>query len=147
VRTTEYSLPAHLDQHVELVQPTTAFLRTKGHRSTLRFSPTAQVSSSSADATIVIPGSAHSVNASCNSTITVSCLKKLYNIADYVPRATHQNAIALTGYLEEFANFADLRQFYADQVPDAANSSFNVVLVNGVSIPFVSLFREDDFSN
>jgi tripeptidyl-peptidase I len=147
VRTTEYSLPAHLDQHVELVQPTTVFLRTKGHRSTLRLSPSAQVPPSSADAKIVIPGSAQSVNASCNSTITVSCLKQLYNIVDYVPQATHQNAIAVTGYLGEFANFADLRQFYADQVPDAANTSFNVVLINGVLLPFVSLFREDDFSN
>jgi hypothetical protein len=142
VRTTEYSLPVHLDQHVELVQPTTVFLRAKGHRSTLRFSPTAQVSSSSADVPIVIPGSAHSVNASCNSTITVSCLKQLYNIVDYVPQATHQNAIALTGYLEEFANFADLRKFYADQVPGSANSSFKVVLVDGASIPFVSFFNK-----
>lgn len=141
MRTTEYSLPAHLDQHVELVQPTTIFLRTKGHRSTLRFSPAAQVSPSLANAKIVIPGSAQSIKASCNSTITVSCLKQLYNIVDYIPQATHQNAIAVTGYLEEFANFADLGQFYADQVPDAVNSSFNVVLINGVSIPLVSLSR------
>jgi tripeptidyl-peptidase-1 len=146
VRTTEYSLPAHLDQHVELVQPTTVFLRTKGHRTTLRFSPPAQVSPPSDDVKIVIPGSAESVDASCNKSITVSCLKQLYNIVDYVPRATHKNAIALTGYLGEFANFADLRQFYADQVPDAANTSFNVVLINGMSHPFLSHFK-DDFSN
>lgn len=66
-------------------------------------------------------------------------------MVDYIPQATHQNAIAVTGYLKEFANFADLREFYADQVPDAANTSFNVVLINGVSVPFASLFREDDF--
>lgn len=68
-------------------------------------------------------------------------------MVNYVPRATQQNAIAVTGYLEQFANFADLRQFYADQVPDAANTSFNVALVDGVSIPFVALSREDDSSN
>lgn len=68
-------------------------------------------------------------------------------MVDYVPQATHQNSIAVTGYLGEFANSVDLRQFYADQVPDAANASFNVVLINGVSLPFVSLFREDDFTN
>jgi len=51
---------------------------------------------------------------------------------------THENIIAVTGYLKQFANFADLRQFYADQVPDAANASFNVVLINGVSLSFVS---------
>ena len=72
------------------------------------------------------------VHASCNKTITISCLKQLYNIADYVPRATHKNAIALTGYLKEFANLADLRRFYADQVPVAVNSSFDIVLINGL---------------
>ena len=139
-----------LTQHVELIQPTTAFLRTKGHRSEalpLFSTCSSLLPSHSADAKIAIPGSAQSVNASCNSTITVSCLKQLYNIVDYVPQATHQNAIAVTGYLGEFAHFADLRQFNADQVPDAANASFNVVLINGVSPPFVSLFREDDFRN
>ena len=65
-------------------------------------------------------------------TITISCLKQLYNVANYVPRATKENAIALTGYLEEFANLADLQKFYADQVPAAVNSSFKVVLINGV---------------
>jgi len=145
VRTTEYSLPAHLDQHIELVQPTTVFHRAKGHRSTLRFSPPGQVSPSSADAKIVIPGSTLSVNASCNSTMTVSCLKQLYNMVDYVPRATHENAVAVTGYLKEFANFVDLQRFYADQVPDAVNTSFDVALINGVwSLPFVCFFRDDD---
>ena len=66
-------------------------------------------------------------------------------MVDYVPQATHQNGIAVTGYLEEFANFADLRQFYADQVPDAVNSSFNVILIDGVSLPFVFRFREMTF--
>jgi tripeptidyl-peptidase-1 len=132
VRTTEYSLPAHLDQHVELIQPTTAFHRTKGHRSTLHFSQPAQVSPSSADAKIIIPGSSLSVDASCNWTITVSCLKQLYNMVDYIPHATQENAIAVTGYLEQFANFADLQQFYADQVPGAVDTSFSVVPINGV---------------
>jgi tripeptidyl-peptidase-1 len=132
VRTTEYSLPSHLDEHVELIQPTTAFHRAKGLRSTLRFSPLAEVSPSSADAKITIPGSAVSVDASCNSTITVSCLKQLYNVVNYVPKAAHNNSIALTGYLDQFANFADLRKFYVDQVPAAVNTSFNVVLINGV---------------
>ena len=144
MRTTKYSLPAHLDQHVELIQPTTVFLRTKGHRSTLRLSSPAQVFPSSAYARIAIPGSTRSINASCNSTITISCLKQLYNIVDYVPQATHENAIAVTGYLDEFANFADLRRFYTDQVRNAANASFNVVLVNGMSLRFVSRSRQDN---
>jgi tripeptidyl-peptidase-1 len=133
VRTTEYSLPAHLDEHIELIQPTTVFHRSKGPRLTHHFSPSpSDPYSSSADAEITIPGSVMSVDASCNTTITVSCLKQLYNMVDYVPQATHKNAIAVTGYLDEYANFDDLQKFYADQVPAAVNTSFNVTLINGV---------------
>ncbi|KAH9005507.1 tripeptidyl peptidase A [Lactarius hatsudake] len=133
VRTTEYSLPAHLDEHIELIQPTTAFNRAKGQRTTFRFSPAPEMASSSlsSDDKISVAGSGVTVDASCNTTITVSCLKQLYNAVDYVPQATDKNAIALTGYLEQFANFADLQQFYVDQVPAAINTSFDVVLING----------------
>jgi tripeptidyl-peptidase-1 len=134
VRTTEYSLPAHLDKHIELVQPTTAFYRTKSHDATFRFSPILDTAPppASSSGKISVPGSGVTVDASCNGTITVSCLKQLYNAVDYVPSAADKNAIGLTGYLEQFANMADLQQFYEDQVPAAVNSSFEVVLINGV---------------
>jgi tripeptidyl-peptidase-1 len=146
VRTTAYSLPAHLDEHVQLVQPTTAFHRAKGQRTTFRFSPPAPEASPSfnAGSKITVPGSAVTVDASCKSTITVSCLKQLYNAAGYAPRAPKKNAIALTGYLEEFANFADLQRFYADQVPHAINTSHDVVLIDGA---YRSLPSGDRFSN
>ena len=133
VRATEYSLPAHLDKHIELIQPTTSFGRAKKLRTTSRFSPVLDTTPSpSLGDKIYVPGSGVTVDASCNTTITVSCLKQLYNAVDYIPKAAHKNAIALTGYLEEFANFADLQLFYADQVPAAVNTSFDVVLINGV---------------
>jgi tripeptidyl-peptidase-1 len=133
VRTTEYSLPAHLDEHIELIQPTTTFHRAKGLRLISHISPSPEDSPSfSADAKISIPGSAVSVDASCNSTITVSCLKQLYNAVDYVPHRTRKNAIALTGYSGQFASFADLQKFYGDQVPAAVNTSFKVTPVHGV---------------
>jgi tripeptidyl-peptidase I len=140
VRTTEYSLPALLDQHVELIQPTTVFHRAKRLRSTHHFSPPYDVSPSvSTHAKITIPGYAVPVDASCNATITVSCLKQLYNMVNYVPQAMNKNGIALTGYMKEFANFADLRNFYADQVPAAVNTSFNVILISGLSSLLFSL--------
>ncbi|KAI0299096.1 tripeptidyl peptidase A [Multifurca ochricompacta] len=136
IRTTEYSLPAHLDDHVELIQPTTAFHRAKGQRTSLHFSPTpAAALSPSSDAMITVPGSGVTVNATCNATITVSCLKQLYNADRYIPRATTKNTIGITGYLEQFANFEDLQKFYADQVPNAVNTSFDVALTNGGCYP------------
>ena len=136
VRTTEYSVPAHLDKHVEFIQPTTAFYRTKAQRTTFRYSPVLEPPSklSSSSGTITVPGSGVTVDASCNGTITVWCLKQLYNAVDYVPSEANNNTIGFTGYLEQYANMADLRQFYAGQLPAAVNTSFNVVLINGVYI-------------
>ncbi|KAH9039448.1 subtilisin-like protein [Lactarius deliciosus] len=146
VRTTEYSLPAHLDEHIELIQPTTAFNRAKGQHTTFRFSPVPDVTPSSlSDEKISVDGSGVTVDPSCNTTITVSCLKQLYNAVDYVPKATNKNAIALTGYLEEFANFADLQQFYADQVPAAVDEAgpeadLDVQFGLGISFPTPGTF-------
>lgn len=71
------------------------------------------------------------VDASCNSTITVTCLRELYNAVGYTPLANTGNHFAVTGYLDQFANFEDLQLFFADQVPSAVNSSFNVISING----------------
>ncbi|KAI0048692.1 tripeptidyl peptidase A [Auriscalpium vulgare] len=128
VRTTSYSLPEHMHAHIELIQPTTLFSRLTGYRATSHFSG-AQEHPAATSGTITVNG--HEVDASCTTTITVSCLKQLYNAVDYVPAATQKNSIALTGYLDQFANFADLQQFYADQVPAAVNSTFNVTFING----------------
>lgn len=37
VRTTQYSLPPYLDEHIELIQPTTIFNRAKALRATYHF--------------------------------------------------------------------------------------------------------------
>jgi tripeptidyl-peptidase I len=134
VRTIKYSLPAHLDGHIELVQPTTTFHRAKGQRTTFHFSPAPEMTPFAADDKITVPGSSVTVNASCKNMITIPCLKQLYNVDGYVPQVPEKNAIALTGYLGESANFADLQQFYADQVPSAVNTSFDVSLIAGACL-------------
>ncbi|KAI0065706.1 tripeptidyl peptidase A [Artomyces pyxidatus] len=134
VRTTSYSLPEHMHAHIELVQPTTFFSRMKYHRTTFRFSDSQSDAPSVPGETILVvnaDGTKVLVDASCNTTITITCLKQLYNAVGYKPSATNGNQIALTGYLEQFANVEDLQLFYADQVPGAVNSSFKVTLING----------------
>lgn len=49
------------------------------------------------------------IDASCNKTITISCLQQLYNAVGYEPSANNGNSIGVTGYLEQFANIADLQ--------------------------------------
>lgn len=71
------------------------------------------------------------MDASCNATVTVTCLKELYNAVGYTPRANSGNTVACTGYLDQFASLADLQSFFKDQVPAAVNSTFKLVSING----------------
>lgn len=129
VRTTSYSLPEDLHGHVSGIQPTTMFGRLKPQRSFISIiDPVATVPESTGSIT---SGSGTVVDDSCNSTITVTCINELYNVTNFNASATNGNSIGLTGYLEQFANFQDLQDFYADQLPQAVGTNFSVELVNG----------------
>lgn len=98
VRTTSYSLPKDLHDHIELIQPTTMFGRFKPEKSTV-FSATRITSTISQDNSASIStASGISVDASCNSTITITCLQQLYNAVGFNPSAKG-NSIGITGYL------------------------------------------------
>ena len=75
------------------------------------------------------------VDASCNATVTITCLQQLYNAVGFTLSAKNGNQIGITGYLEQFANIQDLQSFYADDRPDAVNSTFDTVLINGSCDP------------
>lgn len=130
VRTTSYSLPAHMHEHIELVTPTTYFGRPKGLATTFRWSD-AQASLASSGESSIRSASGTVVDASCNSTITLTCLQELYNVTGYTPAATDVNKIGITGYLEQYANIQDLQSFYADQLPKAEGSTFNYTSIKG----------------
>ena len=111
------------------------FSRMKSLRSTFRFDSTDQLQSAkiAADAPpIDVPSaSGGHVDASCNQTITITCIQQLYNAVGFKPSAKNGNKIGITGYLEQFANIEDLQTFFAEQRPDALNSTFETVLING----------------
>ncbi|KAJ3537720.1 hypothetical protein NM688_g6636 [Phlebia brevispora] len=132
VRTTTYSLPAHLHDHIELIQPTTLFSTLKGMRTTFRFDKDSQINVAANAPPINVPtASGGHVDASCNGTITITCLLELYNAVGYNASATSGNHIGITGYLEQFANEQDLQSFFADQRPQAVGSSFKTIFING----------------
>ena len=141
VRTTSYSLPEELHSHIELIQPTTYFSSLKGMASTLRISEDPPEVTSQALSQIEVPSAYKGlVDVNCNYKITISCLQQLYNTVGYKPSAKNGNKIAVTGYLDFFASFSDLQQFYRDQRKDAVGSNFTVIFVNGSS--FILQFEE-----
>ncbi|KAH9031560.1 subtilisin-like protein [Lactarius hengduanensis] len=136
LRTIGYSVPAALHKVVQTVAPTTYFGKPRAMRRAMHLQPNAttlqdgdqQLREAFANAT---PGSAATVPASCATTITPTCLRALYNTAAYVPAATSSNKLGIAGYLDEFANHADLTTFMNRFRPDAASAAFTVVPVKG----------------
>ncbi|KAI0340738.1 tripeptidyl peptidase A [Trametopsis cervina] len=132
IRTTAYSLPEYLHEHIDLVQPTTLFSTFQPQRATFHFNEASELKTAADAPPIKVPSaSGGQVDASCNTTITITCLQQLYNAVGYVPSATNGNQIGITGYLEQFASTSDLQKFFALQRPDAVNSTFKLILING----------------
>ena len=137
VRTLSYSLPESVHEHVELVQPTTMFARLKPEMAYLHYFPSlpdALEPLPNKIASILgqqAPPSTKAFSPTCNSVITLECLQDLYGTKGYTPQAADKNALGITGYLEQFANLQDLKQFYAQQLPQAINSSFTFVSADG----------------
>jgi tripeptidyl-peptidase-1 len=104
VRTLSYSLPTILFGHVDVIAPTTYF----GTMRSMKVTSFMQSSIEPADSDInVMVDAVDTTN--CSSTVTPSCLRALYGTASYKPRATDKNLFGITGYLENYANFADLQ--------------------------------------
>ncbi|KAK7062335.1 Tripeptidyl-peptidase sed2 [Favolaschia claudopus] len=132
VRTTSYSLPKNVHDHVELVQPTTMFGTFKKLKSTIHsVSPITSQAESQKSQPFFDSTTGLTVDASCNTTITITCLQQIYNAVGYTPSANVGNSIGIAAYLEDFANRADLQTFFEDQVPAAAaaNATFQFISV------------------
>ncbi|KAI6018307.1 peptidase S8/S53 domain-containing protein [Pisolithus marmoratus] len=103
VRTTRYSLPEVLHEHIQFIQPTTMFARFKAFRSTLHWT--------------TVP-------------ITPTCLRQLYNADGYETSADNGNHIGITGYLGQYVNNHDLQQFFETYAPEAYGSNYTIVSIN-----------------
>jgi len=118
LRTLEYSIPDHVAQHINLVQPTTRFSSVRANHGTghelvgLQFAALAN----------------NTVN--CDDTITPQCLKTLYRI-DYKPDPKSGSKVAFASYLEQYARYNDLALFEKNILPEAVGQSFSVVQFNG----------------
>ena len=110
IRTTSYSLPSILHDHVTVVTPSTYFGRPQPLYKTSFVQNIGGIITEADDGSVTKTTNSISsaVNQSCNNQITPSCLNALYNIS-YTPVSTKNNTLGVVGYLDEFANHADLQ--------------------------------------
>ena len=134
IRTTAYSLPGNLHSHVELVHPTIAFPSVKPMVSGSRFIPDSDAPSPKTKIYSASAGNStwnSTIDIACNNEIGLKCLQQIYNLTDYEPSPNSGSRLGITGYLEQFANMQDLQTFFKEQRPDAANTTFDVISING----------------
>jgi tripeptidyl-peptidase-1 len=118
IRTTKVSLPRSVMDHVKMIHPTTRFTQTKAQMSQI-------FSTSRIEADLSAP------DASCNSTITPTCLRELYNIKGVTVDPAKAGILGVAGFLKQYARFADLSKFLADSAQWASTANFTYSLVNG----------------
>lgn len=136
VRAPSWSLPSHLHEHIEVIQPTNSFFRPNARRR----------SPSSAARNIDIRGrttsrptalpkkSKDSLAQVCNTeAVTPACLRYLYGTVDYVAQVPGKNQMALNNYVNQTSDRSDVALFLSRYRPEAvaAAQKFAIEIVNG----------------
>ncbi|RMZ69891.1 tripeptidyl-peptidase 1 [Pyrenophora seminiperda CCB06] len=117
IRSLGYSVPGHVRPAIDMIQPTTRFGQIRAEGSMIL----------SQEET---PFSVLAVNASCKTRITPTCLADLYNFKDFNASTAVKTKLGVTGYLEQYARFADLTKFLGTFAPSKAGTSFDVASIN-----------------
>ncbi|KAF8576677.1 family S53 protease-like protein [Ramaria rubella] len=122
IRTLSYSIPASLQGHIELIHPTTTFPASFG---TPKFTTPVKARNLTSEA----------VPASCATTVTPDCLQALYGIP--ATKATQSsNKLGVSGFIDQFAQTADLKTFLKAQRPDLpSTTTFALQTLDGGSNP------------
>ncbi|KAJ7644369.1 subtilisin-like protein [Roridomyces roridus] len=105
IRTLAYSLPAELHAHIEALHPTTGFGRplSAGRGPVITAHNRVVVNSTA----VVGP---NAVPASCATTVTPACIQSMYGVPTALA-TSKTNSIAVAGFIEQFAQTADLVTF------------------------------------
>ena len=114
LRTTQYSVPDDLTEHIDLISPTTYFGKTAAQLPTKPREPE--------------PVAPRQVAPSCATLITPACLKELYDIK-YTPSGKTNSRIGFGSFLNQSARTEDLQLFETKYNIPA--ESFSVQLING----------------
>ncbi|KAI9782637.1 MAG: vesicle formation at the endoplasmic reticulum [Peltula sp. TS41687] len=129
IRTLQYSVPQHLYQSIDMIQPTTRFGQMHPDRSTVH--DVKLLADVNNKIPLRVTGNLKLQTSGCNETITPACLRELYEIGEYRANPNTSNKLGIAGYLEEYAQYEDLRQFLARYAPDAAGGNFTVSSIKG----------------
>ena len=125
LRTSSYSIPDSIAHHVTLVDPGVYLGSTLAMRPTPSEPTPTEKQKRDTQGTETRP----SVAASCQTSITPSCLKQMYSVGSYAPDAKSGSYIGFGSFLNESAQYADNFQF--EDLFGIPRQSFEVELIAG----------------
>ncbi|TVY41271.1 Tripeptidyl-peptidase [Lachnellula occidentalis] len=123
IRTTQYSVPDDIVSYVDLITPTTYLGKTVSnmpryvkpeHTKTKKNAP-----------------SKRGIEASCQTSITPSCIKEMYSVGNYTPDAKSGSVVGFGSFLNQSALYADL--FAYEKLYNIPTQNFSVVLINNAT--------------
>ena len=127
VRTTKWSLPQHLHEHISTIQPTTAFLRTSPKVQTVLESPGVDFNSDD------FPPNNTELAGTCNfEGMSSSCLRLLYGTDQYTPQSPDSH-IGFANYLGEVPLRSDASLWLKNFRPEALTGAdaFEMISIDG----------------
>lgn len=134
IRTPQWSLPKHLHQHIDTIQPTNSFFRASPMKKTSRpvdLKGTHKDISELNREWFQNPSVAQVCNASA---VTPTCLRTLYGTINYEPQVAGKNKVGLCDYLGESNNRSDIHIYLEQYRPEAAQAAYDFkfdVIANG----------------
>ncbi|PQE10630.1 tripeptidyl-peptidase 1 precursor protein [Rutstroemia sp. NJR-2017a WRK4] len=134
VRTPQWSLPVHLHEHIETIQPTTSFFRPRPQAKAMKKVEEVAQYQALPPAAYTPPTVGQTAADVCNvSAVTPDCLRTLYGTINYKVQSASKNKVALTDYLGESNNRSDTKLFLEHYRPEAASAAytFDVQIING----------------
>ncbi|KAF2501113.1 tripeptidyl-peptidase 1 precursor [Lophium mytilinum] len=125
VRTSKWSLPAHLHEHIDVIQPTNSFFRMGAQKATY-------IDSAPYIPAGYTPPTDPAISSVCNvSSVTPQCFMELYGTKGYKPKAAGKNKVGFTNYLGEIPIRPDTAKFLQKYRPEAVSSAYTF---KGVSL-------------
>ncbi|KAI0005265.1 tripeptidyl-peptidase 1 precursor [Xylariaceae sp. FL0662B] len=116
-RAPKWSLPSHLHEHIDTIQPTNSFFRAHAEKTDHIVGPVHIHAN-------YRPPSNSTLNAVCNvSSVTPECFQTLYSTKGYKARADGKNKIAFNNFLGEHPIRTDGELFLAKYRPEAVSSA------------------------
>ncbi|KAK3720454.1 hypothetical protein LTR37_003867 [Vermiconidia calcicola] len=140
-RAPEWSLPLHLHDHIDVVQPTTSFFRAARDQNLPR-QQDASVAverreiTAEAKRNVEVATEQDSIDDICSVHLTTPrCLRTLYGTINYTPQAPDLNKVGLTNYLNETNRRRDIHLYLKTYRPSIADAAYEFPIVRIANAP------------